>query len=62
MKLCPRCDTQTVRWLEVSSRVSAVLYYRCEACGHVWTVAEAPSEMPSVLVTTKRPEQAIRPR
>jgi hypothetical protein len=37
---CPACTTLTPRRLDVWSRLASVNYYRCPACGHVWTVAK----------------------
>ena len=33
---CPNCETQTAR--QMGDVSYAVWYYRCEACGHVWTI------------------------
>ena len=34
---CPACDKATPRLLDDSRRLAEVNYFRCEACGHVWT-------------------------
>jgi hypothetical protein len=35
---CPSCDKPTPRLLDTSSKDAAVNYYRCDHCGHVWTI------------------------
>src|SRR5262245_2454621 len=35
---CPACGRPTPRLLEEVSRHAIVKYYRCDSCGHVWTV------------------------
>jgi uncharacterized Zn finger protein len=35
--VCPKC-TQHGRHLAASSQHALVDYYRCDRCGHVWTV------------------------
>ncbi len=37
---CPKCEALVPRWLEAPSTFSAVNYYRCQLCGHVWTVSK----------------------
>jgi len=34
-RLCPHCE-HPGRLLEAASRDAWVIYYRCDACGHVW--------------------------
>jgi hypothetical protein len=34
---CPNCDTPGT-WLEASSRIAQVDYYRCASCTHTWWV------------------------
>jgi hypothetical protein len=40
---CPACKALTPRLLDAPSQYAAVNYYRCPACGHVWTVAKDDS-------------------
>lgn len=37
---CPSCKNQTPRWLEASSKDAYVNYYRCDVCGHIWTLSK----------------------
>lgn len=37
---CPNCAHQAPRWLQPISKFAAVDYFRCDACGHVWSVAK----------------------
>jgi hypothetical protein len=37
---CPACQSGNVIWLEGTSRISRVDYYRCSNCGHVWVIAK----------------------
>ena len=39
--LCPNCQAFEGRPLEMSSQIANVDYYRCDRCGHVWTVPKA---------------------
>jgi len=40
---CPSCHTTNVRLLsQVTSRGHSPDFYRCESCGHVWSVGKAP--------------------
>ena len=48
LRPCPICRHSTPRWLETCSQDAYVNYYRCEPCGHVWTV---PKNDPNGLVT-----------
>ena len=36
---CPNCQASEPRWLETTSQAAWVDYYRCDDCGHVWTVS-----------------------
>ena len=35
---CPNCADMTARVLSGTSADAYVWYYRCQACGHVWTI------------------------
>jgi uncharacterized Zn finger protein len=39
-RTCPKCRAGAPRLLAVLSEISTVNYYRCDACGHVWTVSK----------------------
>lgn len=43
---CPRCQTPTVRLLELASKQAWVFYYRCEVCGHVWNIPKNDPDAP----------------
>ena len=55
---CPVCQSVKFRLLESpSDKASRVKYYRCAACGHVWTTAKDDSGKVThitPLPTTKR--------
>ena len=57
---CPHCQTPTAKHLEASSKDAWVNYYRCERCGHVWTVPKDAPFAPPKSVTrepdTREPE------
>jgi len=40
-----------VRLLVETSRIAHVDYYRCDGCGHVWTVSKNDPETPVLHVT-----------
>lgn len=42
--MCPSCDNRHLVKLETSS-YTYVDYYRCEACGHVWTADKKTNEL-----------------
>jgi uncharacterized Zn finger protein len=44
---CPICGRETPRFLEHPSKEAWVNYYRCDKCGHVWTMPK-PQEKPSL--------------
>ena len=37
---CPNCQSLTPQILDASSQQAYVWYYRCGACGHVWTISK----------------------
>jgi hypothetical protein len=51
---CPGCHGTTTRWLEGSSAGSIVDYYRCDMCGHVWSVSKLHPEAPPQTVVRGR--------
>ena len=54
---CPECDKLTIRWLEASSRDAHVNYYRCDGCGHVWTLPKSqPDAAPTAVTRTDNPQ------
>jgi hypothetical protein len=36
---CPKCRALDPCFLETTSRFAWVDYYRCDDCGHVWTIS-----------------------
>ena len=51
---CPECHTETPRVLDGESRDAYVRYYRCEKCGHVWSIAKSNPDGPIHHVTTPK--------
>ena len=51
---CPTCANQTPRELDSLSKVAYVYYYRCEPCGHVWTLPKDNPDAPTRTVTPGR--------
>lgn len=51
---CPECHTETPRVLDGASRDAYVWYYRCEKCGHVWSIAKSNPDGPIHHVTTPK--------
>ena len=56
---CPKCDGPP-RLLEAASHESPVYFYRCTACGHVWTVPKRDPEGPIGHVTVEPPKRGTR--
>jgi hypothetical protein len=53
---CPDCQHAAPRFLPASSADSSVNYYRCDPCGHVWTIPKDNPNGPPHHVT--RPPKA----
>jgi uncharacterized Zn finger protein len=48
---CPNCTQLSVRELESLSKDAYAFYYRCQGCGHIWTVPKAdPHAAPFTVV------------
>jgi uncharacterized Zn finger protein len=56
---CPNCGADTKRRLDFSDE-QRVNYYRCPACGHVWTTAKDDSG-PIYHVTPLKPNDPSDP-
>jgi hypothetical protein len=56
-RLCSICQVQG-RFLEHISRDALVEYYRCDACGHVWTHEKANPNSPPEPITVKAEKAA----
>jgi len=54
---CPNCGTPTPRQLDAPSEWASVKYYRCDKCGHVWTVSRDGKEVVEH-VTPLRPKDS----
>ena len=51
---CPACAQQPPRHLDETSKEAHVNYYRCNSCGHIWTIhKQDPSRVTHV---TRLPE------
>ena len=56
----PACSAQTPRHLHLTSDMAHVNYYRCETCGHIWTINKHdPSKVTHV---TPLPDVSLRPK
>ena len=57
---CPHCRNSAPRLLDHSSADAFVWYFRCEACGHVFTVGRDKPDAPTRTVVAGRgdPERA----
>jgi uncharacterized Zn finger protein len=53
---CPRCRVPGRRQLTVLSELSgSVNYYRCDLCGHVWTVIKDETRLVSTVTISHEP-------
>jgi hypothetical protein len=43
VQACPICQSGSARWLEAVSEPAWVNYYRCRACGHLWSIPKPKS-------------------
>ena len=59
-KGCPVCGGER-RLLKASTDLASVKYYRCDACGHVWTTKKGNSDM-ITHVTEDRRASRRRPK
>ena len=57
---CPNCQ-KVGRLLEYTSTLAYVYYYRCDSCGHVWTLdRNNPNAPPKpVTVPVQRRQEAM---
>jgi hypothetical protein len=56
-RICQQCEGPG-RVLEAASQTAWVDYYRCDACGHVWTLDKKDLEAPPRDVTRPKGLQA----
>lgn len=52
-RMCPECAIPA-QYLSASSDSAAVDYYRCERCGHVWTVDKTSGSRKDVTLPRKK--------
>jgi transposase-like protein len=48
---CPKCQSENPRFLNGASDEAMVNFYRCDECGHVWTVQKSNPDGPTTDVT-----------
>ena len=46
-KPCPSCGSKRTEWLQRSSQLTDVNYFRCEDCYYVWWITKAQPEEPN---------------
>jgi len=51
---CGECRSLAIRWLDSVSRDAQVNYYRCERCGHVWTLPKGETDVVATGITPKK--------
>ena len=56
VRLCPQCH-RPGRRLDATSNVSHVEYFRCDACGHVWSYDKLNPDAPPKDVTERKPDE-----
>ena len=50
-RCCPKCQSNNLRFLDGASDEALVNFYRCDKCGHVWTVSKYDPDGPTTDVT-----------
>lgn len=50
---CPNCPSTGLRFLPTASTGGLVNYYRCDACGYVFTVPKAEPDAEPIPITTE---------
>jgi len=56
-RACPKCQSKNPRFLAGASAEATVTFYRCDKCGHVWTVSKYDPDGPMVAVTVDPPKK-----
>ncbi|MEP7305976.1 MAG: hypothetical protein ABJA98_10705 [Acidobacteriota bacterium] len=51
---CAECRSLAIRWLDSRSQDAHVNYYRCERCGHVWTLPKGETDLLPTNITHKK--------
>ena len=51
---CPSCHASSPRFLPATSQHADVNYYRCDPCGHVWTIPKSNPDGPPHHITPRR--------
>jgi len=57
-RICPQCE-RPGRLLEAASQDAWVIYYRCDACGHVWAYDKQNVNSPRRDVTLRFAEKPV---
>jgi uncharacterized OB-fold protein len=57
-RICPQCE-RPGRLLEAASKQAWVIYYRCDACGHVWVYDKEDVNAPPRDVTLRVAEKTV---
>jgi rubredoxin len=57
-RICPQCE-RPGRLLEAASQQAWVIYYRCDACGHVWLYDKEDINAPPRDVTLRVAEKTV---
>jgi uncharacterized Zn finger protein len=57
-RFCPQCE-RPGRLLEAASQNAWVIYYRCDACGHVWAHDKDDINSPRHDVTMRAAEKCV---
>lgn len=55
---CPQCE-RLGHLLEAASQDAWVMYYRCDACGHVWAYDKNDDNSPRRDVTMLVPQRSV---
>jgi hypothetical protein len=48
---CPNCKRDAPRVIDSATAIAAVIYYPCDACGHVWHVPKVNPDGPPTTVS-----------
>ena len=54
--VCPKCGAESPRKLTVLSDMSTVDYFRCDACGYVWTMTKDGTKVISIVTIKHEPK------
>ncbi len=54
---CPQCRMPAPRLLETVSNDAQVNYYRCQVCGHVWTLPKGEMDAVPTAITHRKDDE-----